>query len=77
MSDQTINPVFAPTITNVFYSLDYIIFKEKINNGMLCQVNTVSSFGGWDGMGWGICREKAQLRKENLYSKGPEIMMTL
>lgn len=49
MSDQTINPVFAPTITNAFYSLDYIIFKEKINNGMLCQVNTVNSFGGWVG----------------------------
>lgn len=53
MSDQTINPVFAPIIKNAFYNLEYIIFKEKINSGMLCQVNTANSFGGWDRMGWG------------------------
>lgn len=36
MSEQTINPFFAPIIKSVLYSLSYIIFRE-----MRCYVESV------------------------------------
>lgn len=51
MSDQTVNPIFAPIIKKAFYNLECIIFKEKINRGMLfgSMLQTLLEVG----MGWG------------------------
>lgn len=51
MSYRTINAVFAPTITNILLNLEYIIFREKANNGMLCWVHAADSVGDWGGIG--------------------------
>lgn len=57
MSEQTINPFFAPIIKSVLYSLSYIIFRE-----MRCYVEsvlkTLEAKGGTERL------EKTHLRTE-------------